>query len=48
MRIFYTSPMLGILQQTKELSIIHCKDHNFEFKVEKDPEKSWDFFKLET
>ena len=28
----YTSPMLGILQQTKELSTIHFKNHNFEFK----------------
>ena len=28
--------MLGILQQSKELSITHFKDHNFEeFKVEK-------------
>ena len=32
---FYTSPMLGILLQTKELSIIHFKDHNFEFKSKK-------------
>ena len=32
---FYTSTMLGILQQTKLLSIIHFKDHNFEFKVKK-------------
>ena len=29
---FYASPMLGILLQTKELSMIHFKDHNFEFK----------------
>ena len=32
---FYTSTMVGILQQTKLLSIIHFKDHNFEFKVKK-------------
>ena len=30
--IFCTSPMLRILQQTKELSIIHFKDHSSEFK----------------
>ena len=32
LEFFYTSPMLRILQQIKELSIIHFKDHNFEFK----------------
>ena len=31
-RIFYTSPMLGILQQTEEFNIIHFKDHDFEFE----------------
>ena len=28
---FFTQPMLRILQQTKELSIIHFKDQDFEF-----------------
>ena len=32
LEFFYTSPMLGILQQTEELSIIHFRDHNFELK----------------
>ena len=45
LEFFYTSLMLGILQQTKELSIAHCKNDNFEFKSwKKDPLKSWAFF----
>ena len=31
LEFFYLSPMLGILQQTKEF-IIHFKDYNFVFK----------------
>ena len=31
-RFFYTSSMLGIIQQAKELSITHFKNYNFEFK----------------
>ena len=32
LEIFCKSTMLGILQHFKELSIIHFKDHRFEFK----------------
>ena len=48
LELFYTSPMLGILQQTKGLSITHFffeKAHNFEIKSwKKTPEKSWAYF----
>ena len=32
LEFFYKGPMLGILQHFKEISIIHFKDHRFEFK----------------
>ena len=32
LEFFYTSPILGILQQTEGLSIIHFKYHTFEIK----------------
>ena len=39
LEFFYISPMLGIQQQTKELSITHFKNPNFEFKSWKKKEK---------
>ena len=46
---FYAGPMLRILQQTKELSIMHFKGRNFElksWKKKKTPEKYWAFLKF--
>ena len=46
LELFYISPMLGILQQTKELSITHFKNRNFEFRIwKKNPERSWAYWK---
>ena len=47
LELFYASPMLRILQQTKELSIMHFKGRNFELKSwKKIPEKYWAFLKF--
>ena len=46
LQYFYTNLMLEILQLTKELSIMHFKDHNFEFSIWTPPEKSWAFFQI--
>ena len=47
LELFYTSHMMGILQQTKELSITHFflrKLIVLRLKVEKKPWKSWAYF----
>ena len=46
LELFYASPMLRILQQTKELSIMHFKGRNFELKSwkKKKPLKNIELF----